>query len=397
MGMHRFQAAADVAAMTAALAREAPRQALFRLACASSARVIPCSAASLSAEQLTATLSSAHPGVSVRATRAVDAHGGTTDRARIAVEYERPGDGPTPPPSVFVKASPAGAASRVFVNLMQLAANEVRFYREIAASVPVPVPRSWRAERRAATGAFVLVLEDLAARGARFTDVSDRADLATARTVVTALGRLHAAFWASARFERELAWLRTPGPRPGLRLERCLCRSLAGRGVARFPDVIPEQIRASAGRLVAARDHLERAWADGPMTLLHGDCHVGNMYFVDGGVGLLDWQVAQRGQGMRDVSYFLVNSVPTDTRRRHERELIELWRSVLDDRGVRPPSFETAWRQHRLHAIYTWIGTTVTAAVPRLQPAPIARAGLSRACRALVDLGSLDALDDIGA
>ena len=116
-----------------------------------------------------------------------------------------------------------------------------------------------------------------------------------------------------------------------------------------------------------------------------------------GEVGLLDWQVVQRGQAMRDVSYFLVNSIPTETRRRHERELIELWRDVLDDCGVRPPSFETAWHQHRLHAPYTWIGAAVTAAVASLQPRAIARAGLSRAARALEDLESLAALDDIGA
>ncbi|MEE8311799.1 MAG: phosphotransferase [Candidatus Binatia bacterium] len=395
--MKRLQTALDAAAMAAALVRESVRLMIGRLVSSRGEGPVPASAAALGPAELTAAMSQACRGARVARVRVLDGHSGTTERARLALEYETVGEAGERPASVFVKTAPASLAGQLFVNLMDLAATEVRFYREIAPTLPIAVPRAWYAERHAATGAFVLVLEDLAARGARFTDVSDRADLETARRVVTTLGRLHAAFWNSPRFDADLHWLRPPGPRPSLRLERFLCRALVGRGTRRFADVIPEQIRASTTRIVAARDRLERAWAEGPTTLLHGDSHIGNMYFVGDTVGLLDWQVAQRGQGMRDVSYFLVNSVPTEIRRAHERDLIELWRAVLEEGGVCPPAFDTAWRQHRLHATYTWIGSAVTAAAPQLQPAPIARAGLSRACRALVDLDSLAALDEIGA
>ena len=406
-----LQNAADAAAMAASVSRESLRLLLDRLLPAGAPDAVPSSAATVSPALLTSTVSTAYPGMRVAETELLDGHSGTTERARIALHYAddrsaangtasptvRTDGDDGPPGSLFVKTAPAGAGGRLFVNLMNLASSEVRFYREIAPSVPIRIPHAWHAEHRAATGAFVLILEDLAARGARFTDVSDRADLDTARRVVTTLGRLHAAFWQCPRFETDLAWLRAPGPRPGLRIERFLCRSLAGRGVSRFADAIPERIRDSTKRIVEARDRLEQAWAEGPMTLLHGDSHIGNMFFIGETVGLLDWQVTQRGQGMRDVSYFLVNSVPTEIRREHERELIELWRSVLDDAGVRAPSFDDAWRQHRLHAAYTWIGTSVTAAAPQLQPEPIARAGIVRASRALLDLDSLGALTDIGA
>ncbi|TFH24756.1 MAG: hypothetical protein E4H03_02765 [Myxococcales bacterium] len=395
--MKRLQTALDAAAMAAAMIRESGRLMIGRLVPGRGEGPVPASAAAVGRAELTRAMSRTCPGARVARIRVLDEHSGTTDRARLALEYETTGDAEEPPVSVFVKTAPASLAGRLFVNVMDLAATEVRFYREIAATVPIAIPRAWYAERHSASGAFLLVLEDLTTRGARFTDASDRADLETARRVVTTLGRLHAAFWNSPRFDADLHWLKPPGPRRGLRLERFLCRAMVGRGTNRFADVIPEQIRASTTRIVDARDRLERAWAEGPATLLHGDSHIGNMYFVDDTVGLLDWQVAQRGQGMRDISYFLVNSVPTETRRAHERDLIELWRAVLDDGGVRPPTFDTAWRQHRLHATYTWIGTAVTAAAPQLQPAPIARAGLSRACRALVDLESLAALEEIGA
>ena len=49
---------------------------------------------------------------------------------------------------------------------------------------------------------------------------------------------------------------------------------------SRFEEVVPEQIQASTARIVAARDRVEQAWAEGPATLLHGDSHIGNMYFL---------------------------------------------------------------------------------------------------------------------
>jgi len=156
---------------------------------------------------------------------------------------------------------------------------------------------------------------------------------------------------------------------------------------------VPAELRAAAARVAAARDRLEDAWARGPQTLLHGDAHIGNLYFLPDAVGFLDWQVVQRGQGMRDVSYFLINSVPTALRREEQRNLIGLYLATLAEHGVAAPAFDLAWEQYRLHAFYTWIGAAVTAAATTLQAASIARAGLARSCTALIDLDSLTALD----
>jgi len=395
--MSTLTALADAAAMGAAVSREGARLAFDRILSRAGIGAAPRSASEVGPGLLSDALQTAHPGARVAAVRALDSHSGTTDRLRVELDYDSPGTGPAPPRTVFVKSTPPHPGSRLFVNLMNLASTEVRFYDEIAADVPVPLPGVYAARCWPASGAFLLVLEDLARAGATFSDVSYRSDVDTARRVIRTFARLHAAFQDSPRFSTDLAWLRRPGVRPGLRIERFLCRASVGRGVERFRDVVPDQIATAVPRLIASRNALERAWTRGPQTLLHGDSHIGNMYFQGDSVGLLDWQVAQRGQGMRDVSYFLVNSVPTVTRREHGRELVELYLSTLDEHGVRPPSADVAWEQHRLHAVYTWIGSAVTASVTNLQPEPIARAGLTRACRALVDLDSLAALSAIGA
>jgi hypothetical protein len=95
---------------------------------------------------------------------------------------------------------------------------------------------------------------------------------------------------------------------------------------------------------------------------------------------------------MRDVSYFLINSVSTDIRRTHQRDLIELYLCSLRDQDVDGVTPAVAWEQYRLHAIYTWIAAMVTAAAATLQAEPIVRAGLERSCAAVMELDSLGAM-----
>ena len=131
---------------------------------------------------------------------------------------------------------------------------------------------------------------------------------------------------------------------------------------------------------------LEQLWAQGPRTLVHGDAHIGNMYFLhDGTTGLLDWQVLGHEQGMRDVTYFLVNSVPTAVRTAHQQQLIQRYLDGLASQGI-SMSLDTALYQYRTHVPYVWVSAAITAASSTMQEKAIATAGLRRAARALVDL-----------
>ena len=57
-----------------------------------------------------------------------------------------------------------------------------------------------------------------------------------------------------------------------------------------------------------------------PVTLCHGDAHVGNTYHCpDGRVGLFDFQLTLRANWSRDVSYVIVTALDPGTRRAHER------------------------------------------------------------------------------
>jgi hypothetical protein len=337
-------------------------------------------------------LQGAFPGCRVATVEPFAQHAGTTERARLRVTYDDSGCGAAPPGSLFVKLAPTDVRTRLFVDLMRLGSTEVRFYRDVAAGVSGELPRAYYAADVGGARGFVLLLEDLGARGARFADAAQPVDVEHARLVMAGLARVHAAFWESSRFAADLAWLKARDRNPLYPVERFLCALAVPAGVAKLGDLVPDEIQAAVPRLIGARDALENAWSQGPRTLLHGDAHVGNMYFLPATAGFLDWQLVQRGQGMRDVSYFLANSLPTDVRRVHERALIALYLDALAAGGATPPAFDMAWQQHRLHAVYAWIAAAVTAAAATLQQEPIVRAALARTSTALLDLESLAVL-----
>ena len=94
-----------------------------------------------------------------------------------------------------------------------------------------------------------------------------------------------------------------------------------------------------------------RLLSAGPQTLTHGDFRLENMFF--GGAGtddftVIDWQTSGLiGNGVYDVAYFMVSSVPTEVRRRIEREVLEEYHDVVCSTGATDFTFEDCWRSYR--------------------------------------------------
>ena len=94
---------------------------------------------------------------------------------------------------------------------------------------------------------------------------------------------------------------------------------------------------------------LQAWWYREPLTLVHGDSHIGN-FFVDGErMGMLDFQAAHWSKGIRDLQYFLVNSMRAEELAWHERALVSEYAAALRARGVALADDE-AWAQYRSFA-----------------------------------------------
>ena len=319
----------------------------------------------------------------------VDAHSGTTGRAKIRVE----GDGL--PDTLFVKLRPFDDEQAAFLTMIGLGVSEARLYAAVGGDLPVRVPKVWHASYDHADSSFIMVMEDLDAAGCRFATAQDDDVLPIAESLMDELAGLHAAYWG-----QDLPWLGThalsPGDSPEAQQRMAMGASIVQMGLDQFADQLPPEFRRLGEIYIAHNRDIGSLWNEGERTLIHGDDHIGNL-FVDGGrTGFYDWAVASCYPGMRDVAYFLCNSLPTDVRRAQQHQLIARYRSGLAAGGV-DLGEELAMEQYRLFSIYSWIAATTTAAMgSKWQPADVGFRATERTTQAIVDLDVLGLLADRG-
>ena len=314
-----------------------------------------------------------------------EVHSGTASRSRLLVRYAEGHGEAVGPSSFFIKSSPSDFGSSLFGVLFGLGGNEVDFYRRIRPGLSIRSPDVLYSEGNA--NHYVILLEDLTEKGCDFKTLAAGCSFEEARKVITTLGTLHGKFWESPRFSADLAWVRRLETDRDFRLLDLVRQLSVPIACRKYADVLPGEIVDVIPHLMKNYRKLETEWARGPRTLLHGDAHLGNMYVQEGEAGLLDWQVFNYGQGMRDISYLLVNSLGEGLRLQHQEELIRHYLAVLADQGIEL-TFDTAWRQYRLQSVYAWIAGVVTAP-SNFQPEAVVSAGLARASNALLDLDAL--------
>ena len=326
----------------------------------------------------------------VSAVEVIDAHSGTTGRARVRLTA-----GSAVPETLFVKLQPFTQDQRELLRQVGLGVAEARVYANIGGELPVRVPRVWHSAYQPADGAFVMVLEDLAASGCRFPATGDEDVLQVAHSTVEELAKLHAAYR-----DRKLPWLRTAeGMRakpddPKVAARRSMFIKIA---LDKFGAEMPSVFRRLAELYIERTVDIVTLFGQGEHTLIHGDSHIGNLFVdnVDNGrTGFYDWAVASRGPGIRDFAYFMCNSVPTDLRRAHQADLLGLYRRTLELHGCTVDD-TTAREQYRLFSVYSWIAATSTAAMgSKWQPIEIARPAMIRATESVEDLDAVGLLEE---
>ena len=315
----------------------------------------------------------------------LDAHSGTTGRARIRLTGDT-----TLPASVFVKLQPFTPEQRAFLRKVGLGVAEARLYSTIGAELPVRVPRVWHSECDPADGSFVMVLEDLVASGCRFPTPADDDIVDVAAGLMDELAVLHATYRG-----RDLSWLTPPD---GMRRKPTDAETAARRtyfvqsALEQFGSDCGPAFRTLAELYIARSGDVIALYGEGEQTLIHGDDHCGNL-FVDGTrTGLYDWAVACRAPGVRDVAYFLCNSLPVDVRREHEQDLLQRYLTELAANGWALDE-HAAREQYRVFSIYAWIAAVSTAAMgTQWQPAEVTRPALLSTTAAIEDLDVLGLL-----
>lgn len=298
------------------------------------------------------------------------------------------------PGRVFVKMPPRDPERRARLDWLSMARREVRFFRELRPRLAVKTPTVFVAELSEQPAGFVLVVELLGTAGTRLPDLVGGLDPALLDSALTDLAGLHARFEDPAVRATEAPWLERSSRSSdyGARLLRA---GIDGGARLSSPFV------AVAERYLADRDLLQDAWELGPMTVLHGDAHIGNVYVDDRAgtpqLGLFDWGLMTVGSPLRDVSYLISMTLSPADRRANERALLGRYLAARDRAGATPIAADDAWFWHRLHAAYTVVASCQSI-VARPSDGPGRRAFsaafVDRAEQAVADLESLDAIEE---
>jgi hypothetical protein len=323
---------------------------------------LPLKLEEITARWLTEALAVTYPGVEVTSMRTGHVLWGTATKIPLQVEYNRVGREAQLPGSLIVK----GGFSEHRHILERCYYLEARFYRDVLPLLGINAPQAFFAADDSVNHQHIVILEDLNLRGVRFCRVQEPLSYAQAAAHLDVLARMHARWWDSPVLEEggELGDLTVWGPLPP-----------GDEGAYQWGQLKPEVWshymslpRACAvPKLMHDRELMQRALLQlqafdhvKPFCFLHGDYHLGNLYFdADGRAGTLDWQSFAKGTWSHDVTYFLVSALDIADRRKWDKALLSYYLERLAANGVRsPPSWETAWdafRRQIIDGLYFWL------------------------------------------
>lgn len=346
---------------------------------------IPTNWSGITPEWMTTALSSHFPDVEVADVSVLFRDDGTNRRARLGVIYSA-GNGPA---TVFAKASDP-AHSELNARMGGLF-NEPRLFQS-AVDLRLDRPAPYAAVIDEPGFNYVIVMEDVSARGADPLDATRSISVEQAKHGVRALARMHSGFWGR-RIEdyAALAWVEPYVPWTGMGSKIPVAIELMG-------DTCPKEVQA-----MTVKEIIEDNWAPyvdsltrSPQTFLHGDAHIGNTYALpDNEIGFLDWQVVRRGNWSVDIGYFLQGALTVEDRRRHEREILDEYRSALELSPEERPSAGEVFLRYRAsasHGLAVWLATLSR---PGWQRTEVSLSLAQRYSAAFVDLETRAAVEAV--
>ena len=237
---------------------------------------------------------------------------------------------------------------------------ESRFYSDLAGKVafrhPTPVAMPFDEESQQG----IRYMRDLVEEGAHFCSALEPFDANRTARSLEQLAKLHASYltlgpvddipWIASNLE----WISGIVP---VEMLQGLLRDERSKG-------IPEA-QQDAPRLMAALKALAAVDAERRMFLIHGDCHAGNVFEIDGGAGLIDFELLQKGGWSLDVVYHINATLPVEVSEKEERALLRHYLETARGLGSEVPDDEEAWKQYRMSAVYGFFLWGITRTVKR--------------------------------
>ena len=272
---------------------------------------------------------------------------------RLTPTYDR--EAASPPRTIIAKLPTQDESVRNLAQLINVYEREVRFFEQIADETPMRTPKRYFSHADTAKGEYVLLLEDLAP--GRVGDQIATCSIEEAKTALRAVAGLHAAWWESPRL-KEFAWMPGVDDQLLIGLISMMYQQSWPTFVERYGDQLPAEILPIGEKFGQTFAEFAKDAEGGPLTLTHSDYRLDNMFFdlADGSpIAIIDWQLAQRGPALGDVTYFLAGNLTIEARREHETDLVRTYYEALVEGGVKDYSYESCVEDYRKAALLLFI------------------------------------------
>lgn len=342
-------------------------------------------------EQMTSIVAGKHPGAGISSVRYVGGSDGTSSRARFELEYSK-GSGPA---TLFAKTK--GDWFHRCLHLMTgNAFIEARLFTS-GIALPLEHPLVYHAVVDRPRLNDMVVMEDLTQRNVTLNDATRPLSVDNVANGLRGLARLHSAFWRySERTHPGLNWVQPWKVTP---VFQSLMKFGSSRGITRLKAFLPDEVLAAGAKgMVESWTRYLKLASNGPMTLLHGDAHVGNTYLtVEDELGFLDWAVVRRGHWAFDMGYFIVSALSVEDCRSCEADLVEEYRNALEVPEGERPTAQEAWLQYRATPAYGLTIWVTTGAEDGYQSPAVCQNLSHRFGAAYVDLDTRLALAELEA
>lgn len=321
-------------------------------------RPLPLTFDELDGEWLTQALETQAPGAVVNHFEIVDVVHGNCTKVRLRLDMNEAGRRAGIPETVILKTG-FESHSRAAGFALQV---EPMAYRDIMPTSGLNGPRCYFADFDGERIQGATIMEDLGNRNVTFgTPLQARSQDDIAATL-SLLAHYHSQTWGCADFApgSPLDWVKTAAPftRPvprswleAVNWDQFLEMPRAAAFSTRFQDRL---------WAIDALNRVEILSRQVPNCVIHGDSHIGNVFFEpDGTPGFYDI-TPRRAPAMGEVCNHIVLALDMADRPRWERALVQHYLDELGRRGAADvPSLDDAMRQYSVFLVETY-GTVIT-------------------------------------
>jgi len=248
---------------------------------------------------------------------------------RVTPTYS--GDTKKGPKSFIVKYPTNDATQRFTADALAFYARELLFYKDCAADAPFRTAKCFGQAMASDSTDFTIAMEDIG--HFRPMNQLEGVGLDEAKVLLQTLADFHAMWLGSPKLAQYESVFQ-PIDNPTFNAVLPMLWTNGWPFVEQHAGhLIPDSVR-EIGELWAGKLPWMLQSLSAPTSMIHGDFRADNIMFDGSNPAVIDFQLIGTGSVIYDVGYFISQSIATEVRRGHDRELVDVYVDRLEKHGI---------------------------------------------------------------